>query len=560
MRKTKITILVIISLLLFLPFFALNKVQSSHLQVQDPIWSYAFGDDGWNGGRSVVACRSGGFIIASSIYNYSSASMDAWLIRLDEVGQPIWEYTYGTEDNDWGQGIVECDNGDFGVVCITEISEDVHSAFVFRINATGNLLWHRIFGGLDNDLLWTIVRCQSGGFAISGYTSSYSATSQDMWLLRIDDMGNQLWQQAYGGISGSEAGWGLVECDTGGFAIAGYTWSYGAGEGDMYLVRTDSNGTQLWNQTFGGREREWANGLVECADGGFALSGQTESFGAGGLDVWLVRTDINGNLDWDQTYGGSSDDYGRSLVLCSDQGFAIAGHTESFGSGPEDILVIRTDADGILQWAKTYGGYGSEVGWGMDLCINTDFVITGETDSFGAGGSDTWVLRIPDATSDRTTLPPSEPFTTWVVSFLLQWASMLLIFLILIIGGIVYLQQRQQQQQEPEHVFEYIRPSSSRRDASVDMQKSPKVKPVSTIGYCINCGAAITGGRMRCPTCHALRTRCMICNQFINANEEFVHCPHCGESAHRTELMEWIKVKGQCPKCGTELDWIDFPS
>ncbi|MFW9986759.1 MAG: hypothetical protein ACFFDJ_09365, partial [Candidatus Odinarchaeota archaeon] len=85
-----------------------------------------------------------------------------------------------------------------------------------------------------------------------------------------------------------------------------------------------------------------------------------------------------------------------------------------------------------------------------------DFVITGETDSFGAGGSDTWVLRIPDTTSDRTTLTPSEPFTTWVVSFLLQWGSMLLIFLILIIGGIVYLQRRQQQQQEREHVFEYI--------------------------------------------------------------------------------------------------------
>ena len=131
------------------------------------------------------------------------------------------------------------------------------------------------------------------------------------------------------------------------------------------MIRTDLNGNILWNQTFGGTDGEYANSLVETSDGGFALVGYTSSFGAGGSDFWLVKTDSFGIMEWNQTYGGISNEIANSLVETSDSGFALAGYTSSIGGGWGDFWLVKTDSCGIMEWNQTYGGADWEMGFSM---------------------------------------------------------------------------------------------------------------------------------------------------------------------------------------------------
>jgi predicted secreted protein len=127
------------------------------------------------------------------------------------------------------------------------------------------------------------------------------------------------WSKTYGGTNANVA-YALVQTSDGGYALAGYTNSFGAGGYDFWLVKTDSNGNMQWNKTYGGTGDDEAAALVQTTDGGYALAGYTNSFGAGGYDFWLVKTDSNGNMQWNKTYGGSGNDYASDLVRTSDGG------------------------------------------------------------------------------------------------------------------------------------------------------------------------------------------------------------------------------------------------
>jgi len=174
-------------------------------------------------------------------------------------------------------------------------------------------------------------------------------------LISLVGASSEMWSQTYG--NGKEMGYSLVETSDGGFAIVGGTGSFGAGGSDFWLVKTDANGNMEWNQTYGGAESESAMALIKTSDGGFAIVGDTESFGAGECDFWLVKTDSYGNLEWNQTYGGLGYDYARSLIETSDGGYAIGGSTDPNYEDPfgdRDLWVVKTDSYGNMEWNRTY--------------------------------------------------------------------------------------------------------------------------------------------------------------------------------------------------------------
>jgi hypothetical protein len=162
------------------------------------------------------------------------------------------------------------------------------------------------------------------------------------------------WIQRYGGPQGEE-GYAVVHTSDGGYALAGVTFSFGAGSGDFWLVKTDTEGTMEWNRTYGGAGLERAHALVQTSDGGYALAGYTDSFGAGNQDVWVVKTDSNGNMEWNRTYGGAGRDSAESIVQTSDAGYAVAGETCSFGEPNGDFWLVKTDGSGNAVWNCTYG-------------------------------------------------------------------------------------------------------------------------------------------------------------------------------------------------------------
>jgi len=249
------------------------------------------------------------------------------------------------------------------------------------------------YGGLSYDQGKSVIATNDGGFALIGSTGSMGAGNSDVYLVKVDSGGVYQWSKTYGGMH-TEQGNSIQETSDLGFIIAGYSNSYGSGSYDFYLIRTDSIGDTLWTKTFGGTELDMAHNVIQTRDGGFAIVGETYSYGAGGNDVFLVKTDSMGDSLWTKTFGGINDDYGRALQETSDTGLIIVGGTNSYGNGKLDAYAIKTDANGDTTWTSAIGytqdEYALDVVQGNDL----NYVIIGSTESIGNGGSDMYLFKL----------------------------------------------------------------------------------------------------------------------------------------------------------------------
>jgi hypothetical protein len=213
-----------------------------------------------------------------------------------------------------------------------------------KVDSTGTKQWDKTYGGTANDWGFSVIQTSDGGYAIAGNTNSFGAGNFDFRLVKTDSAGMTQWSRTYGGVS-YECSRSVVQTSDGGYTLAGCTQSYGAGYYDFWLVKTDSTGNKQWNKTYGGTYYEEAYSVVQTSDGGYAITGYTQSYGAGSYDLWLVKTDSSGNMQWNKTYGGSGYEYGQSVVETSSGEYAIAGYTSSFGAGSYDFWLVGLSKD-----------------------------------------------------------------------------------------------------------------------------------------------------------------------------------------------------------------------
>jgi hypothetical protein len=326
-----------------------------------------------------------------------------WLIKTDENGLTQWYQTYGGADCETASSLVQTTDGGFALAGATSSysAEGYRDIWLVKTDANGIVQWNQTYGGSGWDEASSLVQTADGGFALAGWFNRFCTGGDDMCLVKTDANGVTQWSQTYGEIDpyGTIT---LVQTTDGGFALASSTNSFGAGEYDMWLVKTNENGLALWNQTYGGGYCDGATALVQTADGGFALSGYTnvsnlENYilGQAFSDIGLVKTDENGVDQWNQTYGGLGWEDASALVQTADGGFALSSSTCLFGTSFTNMWLVKTDAIGVPQWNQTYGEAHNIIkNWDTLLIQTVDggFALTGNTRSSGADSSPNMLL------------------------------------------------------------------------------------------------------------------------------------------------------------------------
>ncbi|MCX6672141.1 MAG: hypothetical protein NTX92_09505, partial [Euryarchaeota archaeon] len=266
-------------------------------------------------------------------------------------------------------GIVLCS----GFTAESEITRDDHKrglSFPFTPNPQEK--WNRTFGGAYADEGCMVQQTNDGGYILIGYTVLYGHGSADILLIKTDSDGHQLWAKTYGG-RGNDLSRAVQQTSDGGYIIGGTTNSFGSGGDDIWVIKTDASGNILWDKTFGSVNDDNSNAILQLPSGDYVLIGDWDLRGTS--DLCIMKLDSEGNELWNRVYSGDKFGFGHSLQMTSDGGFILLGGINLYGD--PDMWLIKTDANGIMMWEKTFGERTPETATSVIQTMDNGFLLGG---------------------------------------------------------------------------------------------------------------------------------------------------------------------------------------
>jgi hypothetical protein len=361
-----------------LPFIAFLLLQfTSFAQTPDTIWTKTFGGVDYDCGYSVKQTSDGGYIIAAYSKSFSTLIGDLWLIKTNNYGDTLWTKIFAGCAGIGNMSVQQTTDG--GYIIVSETAYD--DVWLIRTDSLGNTLWIKIFDTGFWDGGRSVVQTEDGGYIIAAYTRE----PPHLWLLKTDSFGDTVWTKEYQGD-----GFALQKTYDRGYIVTGLI---NPGASDIWLLKTDELGNTLWTKTFGGTGIDFGCSVQQTTDGGYIITGNTVI--AGGAQIWLIKTDSLGDTVWIRNFG-TLDNINRSsdVQQTTDGGYIITGWTNAFGAGSVDVWLIKTDEDGGIIWSKTFGGSSSDGSNSIQLTVDSGYIITGWTSSFGAGNGDVWLIKV----------------------------------------------------------------------------------------------------------------------------------------------------------------------
>ncbi|HEX7413055.1 MAG TPA: T9SS type A sorting domain-containing protein, partial [Bacteroidia bacterium] len=272
-----------------------------------------------------------------------------------------------------------------------------YNVYLVKTNANGDTLWTKSYGGSNSDFAQAVQQTSDGGYIVAGYTSSFGAGNGDVYLLKTDANGNLTWSKTYGGIQGDYA-FAVKQTADGGYIVAGITSSFGVttngNYNDVYLLKTNSTGVLTWSKTYGRDGDDWAFGVVQTLDGGYAITGHTQKDSLDAFsEISLIKTNAIGDTLFTKSFSGTNFDKGTSIIQTSDSGLAIGGSTYSFGHGASDVYLIKTNKNGGLLFNSTFGCGGNDFAYAVGQSADSGFVLSGYTTNFGVDSSSFYLVK-----------------------------------------------------------------------------------------------------------------------------------------------------------------------
>ena len=360
------------------------------------IWDKTFGGSDRDVALSITQTEDGGYAISGYTRSKGKGKTDAWAIKLDEWGNMVWDKTFGLSDNDVAYSIIQIKDGGYAISGYT-IFKNIGEAdlYIIKLDEKGNRVWDKIFFGSKWDSARSIIQTEDEGYVISGYTWSKGSGKQDAWVIKLNNKGDMVWNKTFGGYDDDMAS-SIIQTKNGDYVAVGWTMSKGSGKQDAWVIKLDEQGNIKWDKTFGGTNYDSARSIIQTEDEGYVISGYTWSKGAGKADGWIIKLDEQGNIKWDKRIGGSNGDDILSIIQAKDGDYIAVGETESKGAGDWDGWIIKLDEQGNTKWDKTIGGSYCDSILSIIQTKDGDYIAAGWTMSKGAGGADAWIIKLEE--------------------------------------------------------------------------------------------------------------------------------------------------------------------
>ena len=369
-------------------------------KIENQSFINAFGTGWYEYGWGLTQLNDGGFVITGRKEYKSDNTKDMITIRTDKNGFGIWEKTYGGSNNEEGYSVIQTQDGNILSVGYSWSYGNSQEIFVVKSDLAGRKIWQKTFGGSNRDIGHKVILTNDGNIAIVGQTNSPGIAygNDDIWLIKIDLDGNEIWNKSYG-HQRHEVGYDIVELDNGGFLIVGYRDFYNVSGKDILIIKTDNKGNKIWEKIIGsnGLYDEIAYSISKSKNYGYLICASSNVSNKDKYDPQVINIDFDGNIIWNKIYNGSGLKHTRWVATSThDGGVAILGTTNHYSEPgyTEDAYLIKIDKDGNKLWDYAIQGGKNDWGWAIIETFLQELVIVGSTKSFGGGLYDILIARI----------------------------------------------------------------------------------------------------------------------------------------------------------------------
>jgi len=315
-----------------------------------------------------------------------------------------WQKTYGGQGYDVATKILQTFDKNYAIIGVTSSLENNNDYWLLQLNSNGSINWTKIYGGPSDDSAYDFLQTTDEGFLIIGSSNSSltGGTDHDFLLIKTNQTGDVDWYKTYGGIE-DDFGISLINTSDDEYVITGITYSFNnkSADSNIIILKINSNGELIWKKIIGGKGHDIPKSIIQTKDDGLAICGYTNSYGAGDSDVWLLKVDENGSMLWNHTYGGKQDDGANSLIQTSDGCFAIAGYSQILLF--YDFYLLKTDIQGNIEWELNISQGADEKALSLISLNKTEYILAGFTQKWN--GYDSLIVKI-NYTTNNSNLKP----------------------------------------------------------------------------------------------------------------------------------------------------------
>jgi len=383
--------------------FLIVVITTFNLRAQNPsiIWYETYGGEGWEGAYWVEEAGSmesrgeAGFIMVGATNDFDDGYKDIYLIKTDANGIVEWEQIYGDDYHDIGYCVKPTMDGGYIVCGATwDASTYESDGYLLKTDAYGDTIWTGKYGDSRSELFSEVCQLSDGGYIAAGHIIEPAGYYANIYLVRTDANGHLLWSREHGRLGYIDHAHSIQRANDDGFILCGWlNWS--DVDCDVQLIKADASGNIEWTRNFGGNRYDKGFSVARAVDGGYIIAGyKTVPDRNYHYKFYLIKTSGEGFVEWERTYGGTVGERALSVRQTVDGGYIMAGHSQSFGQGGNDIYIVKTDGSGNLEWQDVFGEYSDEIGECIRQVSDGNYVVTGHAENFGGAYHDAFLMKI----------------------------------------------------------------------------------------------------------------------------------------------------------------------